>query len=147
DEEDEPVGEADKHDVSQLQSPQQTTHNRPGVAEHGRKPHPCPRYPASPMVPPFVMTTKQWVTDPVEEFNLPGDRSPWPCQHRSPSRLASQRPGRRRRSHMTRQLGPGKWTYRTRVSCGLGGRPDELLRGARVRLKPSLAGRATPYCP
>lgn len=24
------------------------------------------------MAPPFVMTTEQWVTDPVEEFNLPG---------------------------------------------------------------------------
>src|SRR5262249_27074464 len=86
DEEDEPVGEADKHDVSQLQSPQQTTHNRPGVAEHGRKPHPCPRYPASPMVPPFVMTTKQWVTDPVEEFNLPGARPPGPGQLPRPPR-------------------------------------------------------------
>src|SRR5215472_3429303 len=58
--------------VSQLQSPQHTTHNRPRVAKHRRKPHPCPRYPASPMVPPFVMTTEQWVNDPVEEFNLPG---------------------------------------------------------------------------
>lgn len=27
------------------------------------------------MAPPFIMTTEQWVTDPVEEFKLTGERS------------------------------------------------------------------------